>query len=192
MMADYSKHSESELLSLLQGGNQQAFGVLYNRYKAPLYLHAFRMLQDDEEARDIVQELFSVIWAKRESLKISTTFEGYLFSTIKNRILNFIAHRKVVDRYTKYLSTFVEEGISGEDERFVNRELLAIIQEEVAMLPPKMREVFEMSRYEGMSNKEIAARLGISDLTVKKQLNNAAKILKPKIGLCVALFLSQL
>ena len=188
-MAAYSANTDQELVALLKEGRQGAFAELYNRYKGPLYLHAYKMLQDDEEAKDVIQEMFSVIWAKREQLNITSTFEQYLYGTVKNRILNFIAHQKVIDKYTQYLSNFVEEGIAGVDETMINKELVAIMEQEIARLPPKMKEIFEMSRYDGLSYKEIGDKLNISDKTVKKQLNNATKILKPKIGLSVLFFL---
>jgi RNA polymerase sigma-70 factor (ECF subfamily) len=188
-MAAYSGYTDQELLPLLTGGKQEAFAELYNRHKGPLYLHAYRMLQDDEEAKDVIQEMFSVIWSKREHLNITTTFENYLYGTVKNRILNFIAHQKVIDKYSRYLEHFVDEGIAGHDEQMEHRELLAIIQQEIDRLPPKMKKVFELSRYDGLSHKQIAGQLNISDKTVKKQLNNAAKILKPKIGLSIFFYL---
>jgi RNA polymerase sigma-70 factor (ECF subfamily) len=188
-MTAYSTYTDLELIPLLKEGNQAAFAELYNRYKGKLYLHAYKMLEDDEEAKDVIQEMFSVIWARREQLNVTTTFENYLYGTVKNRILNFIAHQKVIDKYTQYLSNFVEEGVAGVDESMINKELVAIIEHEIARLPAKMKEIFEMSRYEGLSYKQIGDKLNISDKTVKKQLNNAAKILKPKIGLTVLFFL---
>jgi len=182
MEAVYHKLGDQELYSLLKSDDHAAFTALYNRYKGMLYLHAYRMLQDEEEAKDVIQEVFSLIWSKRAVLDITTEFESYLFVTVKNRILNFIAHQKVIEKYSKYLNDFVDYGVQGYDEQLMHKDLLAMIQAEVQQLPEKMKVIFELSRYEGLSYKQIAEKLNISDKTVKKQLNNASKILKPKIA----------
>src|SRR6478752_4027010 len=99
-MDSYKEFSDSDLVALLKEGRQSAFAELYNRYKATLLLHAVRMLKDDEEARDLVQELFAVLWAKRDQLVINRGFDSYMYGALKNRILNLIAHKKVIEKYT--------------------------------------------------------------------------------------------
>lgn len=188
-MADYSGYADEQLFSLLKKGDEWAFAEIYNRFKHPLYLHAYRMLQDDEEAKDLVQELFAALWTKREDIVVSTSLDAYLYGAAKNRILNFMAHQKVIARYAAHLDAYMDSGVPGNDELLIEKELMAIIEREVASLPPKMREIFELSRHEGLSHKQIAGRLGISDKTVKKQIHNATKILKPKINLSILLFL---
>lgn len=188
-MTIYGNYGDDELVALLKQGDRAAFTELYNRYKTQLYLHAYRVLQNDEEAKDLIQEMFTVLWAKRDDLKIKTSFESYLYSAVKNRALDFMAHQKVIDKYTAYFTSFVEEGIDADDERMMNQELIAIIQNEVNQLPKKMKQIFEMSRYEGLSYRQIAEKLGITEMTVKKQLNNASNILKPRIKMNVIFFL---
>lgn len=182
-MAGYKTLSDQDLIGFLKEGFEAAFAELYNRYKSPLYLHAYRMLQDEEEAKDVVQEMFAAIWAKRETLVIPTSVDAYLYGSIRNRILNFIAHQKVIAKYTDSLGDYLENGISATDEKIRERELIKILENEVALLPSKMREVFELSRNQDLSHKQIAEQLNISDKTVKKQVNNAIKILRLKINL---------
>jgi RNA polymerase sigma-70 factor (ECF subfamily) len=184
-MADFSKLSDEDLTALLKAGNHIAYAEIYNRYKNPLYLHAYRMLNDVEESRDIVQEMFAVIWAKREQLKITSTLDAYLYGAIKNRILNYIAHQKVINKYTDALDQYFKVGTPLNDERMLEKELAEIIEREIAQLPEKMKVIFEMSRKKGFSNKQIAEKLGISDKTVKSQIYNATKILRPKIDLSI-------
>lgn len=182
-MAGYKTLSDQDLISFLKEGFEAAFAELYNRYKSPLYLHAYRMLQDEEEAKDVVQEMFAAIWAKRETLVIPTSVDAYLYSSIRNRILNFIAHQKVIAKYAGSLVDYLENGISVTDEKIREKELIKILENEVALLPSKMREVFELSRNQDLSHKQIAEQLNISDKTVKKQVSNAIKILRLKINL---------
>ncbi len=188
MVATYRDMPDQTLFSSLRAGDGQAFAEVYERYKHPLFLHAYRMLQDDEEAKDLVQEVFAAVWAKREGIDVSTSLDAYLYGAIKNRILNFMAHQQVIAKYVESLASYLEQGIPGNEEVMIEKELMALIEREVANLPPKMREIFELSRHAGLSHKQIAEKLGISDKTVKKQIHNATKILKPKIYRSILLF----
>ncbi len=182
-MTDYSNFSDLELLVLLKRGNEPAFSELYNRYKAALYFHANRSLRDHDEARDMVQEVFATIWTKRETLVVPASVDNYLYGSIRNRILNFIAHQKVVSKYTDSIDAFLEQGHSSTDDKVREKELSDILQREIALLPEKMREVFELSRNQHLSYKQIAELLNISDQSVKKQVQRAIKILRLKIKL---------
>ena len=182
-MGDYKQISDNELIGLLKTADPHAFAELFNRYHHPLYLHARRMLGDDDGAKDIVQDVFAATWSKREQLVITSSVHAYLYSSIKNRILNFIAHQKVVSKYEDSLDSFLEQGITYTDDQVREKELTRIIEREIKLLPEKMREVFELSRNEELSYKEIAERLNISENTVKKQAQRAIKILRLKIKL---------
>lgn len=184
-MLQYNVFPDLELLALIKDGHDAAFAELYNRYKGYLYLHAYRMLQDKDEAKDIVQELFAGLWAKRATLTMPDSVNDYLYGAIRNRIINFIAHKKVIARYTATLKNYLESGIPPSDERFIAKELMQLIEGEVAQLPGKMREVFELSRKHNLSHRQIATKLNISDKTVKKQVSNAIKIIKLKINLTI-------
>lgn len=175
--------SDLELLVLLKQGNESAFAELYNRYKQALYFHANRSLRDHDEARDMVQEIFEAIWTKRETLVIPKSVDAYLYGSIRNRILNFIAHQKVVSKYTDSIDAFLGQGHLTTDEMVREHELINILQQEIALLPKKMREVFELSRNHQLTYKQIAEQLNISDQSVKKQVQRAIRILRLKIRL---------
>lgn len=189
-MDNFAKLSDHELIALMKQGSQLAFAHLYNRYKSPLLLHAYRFLQDKEEAGDIVQEMFAVLWSRREVLEIRSSVDSYLYAAIKNRILKFVAHQKVIDRYMDSLGGFSEASNVLNDELLIEKQLKALIEQEVALLPAKMREIFELSRMEGLSHRQIAGKLGISESTVKNQVQNATKILRPKIRLGILFLLN--
>jgi RNA polymerase sigma-70 factor (ECF subfamily) len=188
-MDSYSGFSDEQLIVLLKEGKQLAFAEIYNRYKSQLLLHAYRFLQDREEAHDVVQEMFAVVWAKRDVLDIRGDLDSYLYVAIKNRILKYIAHQKVIDKYMQSLDGYVEASELANDELLIGKQLKRIIEEEIAQLPQKMREIFELSRMEGLSHRQIAQQLGISENTVKAQVQNASKILRPKIKLGITFFL---
>lgn len=184
----YSKSSDTELVSFLKKGDQVAYTEIFERYKAILYKHAFRLLNDEEEANDVIQDLFLVLWQKRESIHLTTSLSSYLYGAVRNRIFDIITHQKVVAKYLYSIKNFVEHGDYITDDYVRGRELAKIIEREINALPPKMREVFELSRQGDLSYKEIGQRLNISDKTVKQQVHNAVKILKVKINTYLSLF----
>ncbi|MFD2556478.1 RNA polymerase sigma-70 factor [Sphingobacterium tabacisoli] len=187
-MTCYSDFSDKHLFTLLIQGDESAFSEMYHRYKEALYFHANRSLSDHDEARDMVQEVFASLWAKRKSLPVPDSVDAYLYGAIRNRILNFIAHQKVVDRYIGSIDTFLSFTTSTTDHPLRHKELEGLLLREIERLPKKMKTVFEMSRKQGMTYKQIATELNISDQSVKKQMQRAIRILRLKIKL--SLFLS--
>jgi RNA polymerase sigma-70 factor (ECF subfamily) len=183
------EHNDENLFFLLKEGNPIAYKKIYDRYKYALYIHAYRMLKDEEEAKDLIQELFVVLWDKRESIDVRMSLSAYLYGAVKNRVLDLIAHKKIRDNYEVSLQSFLTAGNCITDYALREKELSSIIEREIAYLPSKMRNVFELSRNEHLSYKEIAAKLDISDKTVKKQVNNAIKILRLKLGSLYVFFL---
>ena len=175
--------TDTELVSLLQEGNKEAYEEIYHRFKGVLYIHAFRMLQDQEEAKDVVHEIFSRIWTKRGQLNFTIGLSAYLYTSVRNLILDQIAHRKVESDYLSSLQAFIRADDYITDHLIREKELVAMIDREIAALPPKMREIFELSRKANLTHRQIAEQLGISEKTVKKQVNNALKTLRLKLGI---------
>lgn len=178
----YRSYTDVELTDLLRSGDHLAFTEIYQRYTNVLQGHAYSKLQDREEAIDLVQELFVSLWTKREGVVIHTTLSGYLYTAVRNRILNIILHKKVASDYITSLQDFIDHGEALTDHLVREKELTLIIEKEISALPEKMRAVFELSRKEGLSHKEIAEKLGLSEKTVKNQVNNSLKALKGKLG----------
>lgn len=175
--------SDEELLPLFRAGNQAAFDEIYARYKGPLYVHAFHRLQDREETKDLLQQLFTTLWAGRETLNITGHLSGYLFTAVRNRVIKFIAHQQVSSAYIESMQASFAQAEGPTDHLVREKELLELIEAEIAALPPKMREVFELSRKAHLSNAEIAGQLGITEKTVRNQLNNALQLLRTRLGL---------
>lgn len=180
-MARQSTLSDQELVDFLKSGDHAAFTELYNRYWAVLFQHARKMLQDDDTAVDIVQDVFTAIWIKNSELNITTSIKAYLYAAARNRILSAIRHSKVHENYLDSLVTVIEKGELVTDEQVRYREFSAQVEMEISKLPAKMREVFELSRIEGLSHSQIAQELNIADGTVKKQISKAIKTLRLKL-----------
>ncbi len=186
----YKSYNDAELTALLSSGDLDAFTEIHNRYYAVLYNHAYKRLQDSEVVKDILQELFIRIWDARETIDLKTGLSAYLFTAVRNRILNVYRHHKIKENYITSFQNFLNNNTEPiADELLRVKELMAIINAEIASLPPKMRRIFEMSRQENLSYQEIAENLGISALTVRKQVQNSLKILRVKIGAYLYMFL---
>lgn len=181
-MTAYPSMTDTQLVDLLQEGDEAAFTEIYERYWALLLRHARRMLKDDEETKDVLQDVFSNLWNNAESLDIHTSLSSYLYALVRNRILNQIARGKVKASYLQTLEDFMDNGQVSADHYIREKQLALRIEEELALLPPKMREVFLLSRRHYLSYNQIAEQLNISDNTVKKQMSNALKQLRLKLG----------
>ncbi|TKC08611.1 RNA polymerase sigma factor [Pedobacter frigoris] len=187
-MADYSMYTDQELAAFLKQGDEVAYTEIFARYNYILHSHAVNKLRDREEARDIIQEVFTYLWQKKETITFTSSLSGYLYGAVRNAILNRVVHKQVQEKYFDSLKAFSLRGEVVTDHLIREKQLREFIEQEIALLPPKMRQVFEMSRKENLSHKEIAEKLDISEQTVSKQVTNAIKILKTKLGVVVYLW----
>lgn len=187
-MANYSKFTDEELATLLIEGDRLAYAVIFERYSRLLIAHAYKMLQDKEHAADTVQDLMLNLWDKRAQLNSGLSLGGYLYTGLRNRIFNAMAHRKVMEKYADSIISYMEGTHVYSDDIFKENELAALLQKEISALPEKMREVFILYKMEELSYSQISERLGITDRTAKQQVYNAVKILKTKISAYLALF----
>ena len=183
--AEYSKFPDGELALLVRAGDHAAFTEIFNRYSALLYVHAFNKLRDENDARDVVQEMFINLWAKKENLDVANNLSGYLYTAVRNNIFNFIKHQKVTSAYAEKFSGLNQNSEIITDHLVRERQFAAIIAAEIALLPPRMREIFELRQKEHLSNREIAQKLGLAESTVADQMKKALKTLRLKLGLMI-------
>ena len=172
------RFSDQELVTLLKNGNQAAFTEIYDRYWRIMYGHVYKMLLDEEESKDVIQELFSALWINSDRIPDQLNLSGYLYVTAKNKVLNLIRKNKFQTAYLNSLAKFINEASTVTMDELNERDLAAAIEREIQSLPPRMKQVFELSRKENLSYKEIAERLGTSEETVKKQVHNSIKAIK--------------
>ncbi|NRF41917.1 RNA polymerase sigma factor [Pedobacter foliorum] len=187
-MLRYCNLNDQELISLLKEGDELAYTEIYNRYKRLLQNHAYKKMGDLEEVKDVLQELFANLWTKRAEIPTIINLSGYLYTALRNRIFNIAAHKQVASKYVESLQTFINEDHCIADHLIREKEFALLIQKEMDALPPRMREVFELSRKSGLSHKEIANQLEISEQTVSKQITNAIKTLKVRLSILFILF----
>ena len=181
-MNDYQKFPDLSLLIHLQKGSHSAYTEIYNRYFTLLYTFAYKRLKDEDLSKDTIQELFTELWNDRDKLKTDGNLKSLLYISIRSKVLNHFAHLKVKGKYQNFLENFVPSTVDHTDHLIREKELLLYIDKQIEKLPPKMKLVFEMSRNEHLSNKEIAIKTNTSEANISIHLANALKILRTKLG----------
>ncbi|EOR95499.1 putative RNA polymerase ECF-type sigma factor [Arcticibacter svalbardensis MN12-7] len=182
-MSSYNTINEIDLLNLLRLGDNRAFTEVFNRYWDKMYIHALRMLEDEDEAKDLVQDIFASLWTKCNELQLHTNLAGYLYVATRNKVLNYIRQKKTRAGFEDALALYIDQNQYSVIDKICEKELASALESEITHLPEKMRKVFELSRYIHLSHKEIGLQLNITDHTVKKQIGNALKILRIKMKL---------
>lgn len=177
----YNKLSDADLSVLLKENDERAFTEIYERYHSLLYIYAQKKLHNKLEAQDIVQDVLVTLWNKRLDFSLKVSLASFLFTAVRNKALDVFAHRQVEEKYIVSLQGFIASNVSSD---FLVREndLKAMIEKEIQALPPRMREVFELSRKERLTNKEIAQLLDISQHTVDTQIKRALNVLRKRLG----------
>jgi RNA polymerase sigma-70 factor (ECF subfamily) len=175
-----NKTEESDLIEKIKKGDEKAFETLFHSYYGFLCLYATKILKNDSAAEEIVQDFFVKFWEKREHISIETSIKNYLFRSIKNHSINYIKHNKTKLRYTQKVISESEDNYS-DDNNFPETELIDKIEESISSLPEKRKEIFRLSRQDGLKYHEIAKKLNISIKTVETQMSLAIKTLRDKL-----------
>lgn len=170
-----------DILEKLKQKDEKAFEMVFRLYYPELCRFAFKYVQNQDVAEELVQELFCSIWNKLDTLAINVSLKSYLYSSVRNAAYNYIKHQKVADAYVSYKMEFGEQMMDA-DTSLEIKELSEKINNAVQALPEKCREVFRLSRMENMKYREIAEELNISVKTVENQMGKALKFLREELG----------
>ncbi|MBC9929239.1 RNA polymerase sigma factor [Chitinophaga qingshengii] len=174
--------TDEVLLEQFRQGNTAAFEVLYKRFWGVLYLQAYRILIHEEDAQDIVQEVFTALWTKAADIELSGALAAYLYVATRNRVLNMLASKRTYRHHLSSLKQSLSAADNNSLQYITEKEIAARMEREIRALPAKMREVFELSRKSALTHKEIAQQLQLSQETVKKQISNAIRTLRHKMA----------
>lgn len=180
-MNAYRSLSDNELAAKLNQQDKHALEEIYLRYWAALYDYARKLLKDQDTAEDVVQDLFTHLMTNMEQITITGSMQSYLYNAIRNRVIKAYYKDQNRAKYIASLKDFMAHGSCAADERILEREMQQRIEAAIASFPPKMREVYEMSRLENISRKEIAIATHTTENTVKTQMKRALKILRTKL-----------
>jgi len=172
------QHTDDGLLAALKAGSEQAFSEIYSRYYTPLRLEAFYRLRDDAEAEDVVHDVFTSLWTRKEALP-DVTFDKYLYQAVRNKCIDRIRKLTTIQHYTEQLKEDPEP--STRHIPIENDELSSQLQTAIAGLPTTQRTTFGLSFIEDKTNRQISEELGTSIQTVKNNLSTAVKTLRKKL-----------
>jgi RNA polymerase sigma-70 factor (ECF subfamily) len=175
----YRSLPDSELVNRINQQDTGALEEIYLRYWAGLLDFSYRLLKDTSLAEDLVQDIFMGLLSNMGNLEIkNTSLESYLYRSIRNKVINQYHKNINKQKYVESLKDFVKQGVFATDELVLEREMKRRIEEAIATFPPKMREVFELSRKEYLSRREVAKAANVTESTVDTHINRALKILK--------------
>jgi RNA polymerase sigma-70 factor (family 1) len=186
-MTDYSRHSDYELSSLLKEGDHTAFEEIFKRYNKLLFLYAFKKLQDRELAKDLVQDVFTWLWDNFKDYNIKTTLSGYLYKTVLNKVFDIFKHNAIISKYVDSGDYYINIDNAQTDYLIREKDIALLVEQEIASMPNRMREIFELKHKQFYTTKEIAGQLELSEHTVSTQLKRALKHLRVRLGTYVYL-----
>ena len=167
-----------------------AFKILFDRFYRYLVLYAMKWVERQEIAEDVVQDVFVRVWLRRDNLRDDGTLQGYLLRSVYHASLNALKKGANATAYRSWVTQQIEQSCYAHYDpddsevirKLYSQEIAGQIDAAVESLSPKCREVFRMSHIEGLSNREISERLGITLSTVENHIYNALKQLRQKLS----------
>lgn len=174
----YEHQNDADLVRLWTGGDDPAFDALYKRYVIRLLNTAFQKTNSRELSKELVQDVFMELYIHRERLEIHTSLQGYLFTVLRNKILNYYRHELVQKKYRQYIQLRGEQYTLDSGKTLEGKELQDKVRALIQQLPHQCRTVFILSRDAQLSNKEIARQLNISVNTVEQHIRKARRLLR--------------
>ncbi len=167
------------LLSRIRKGDEEAFAVLFGEYYVPMCRYARLFLKDKESSEDVAMVVFTKIWKNRSQIESVNSMSSYLFRSVRNGCLNQLRKKAELDGVK--MDPSMENLLTCEDSSIEVNELNRFIEEAIMALPEKCRDVFVKSRYDRLTNREIAEQMSISVKTVEAQITKALKRIKEHI-----------
>jgi RNA polymerase sigma-70 factor (ECF subfamily) len=169
---------DEELLLKLKEGKEHAFSIIYTRHRMKAFRVAYFMLQNQQEAEDVVQEVFSSLWKKRHKLHVSTSLKSYISGAARNKCLDMIRtkglHHKYAVEFNHHHSEAAPANMQLEHKEFLNN-----IQTALQSVKSNIcKEAFTMVHLQGLDYKEAAQQLGISVPVSRTYVNRAMKVIR--------------
>ncbi len=170
-----------KLVRRLRKGNVSAFNLIFEFYHQKVYNFCRQLLRKQEDAEEVTQEVFIALWQNREKMTIDTKLTTYIYSIARNQIYNIYRKSLYIQTYIEYLNANEKKPKLFTEDDVLYNELNRFLNETIENLPPKRKEVFKLSRFDGLTYKEIAERMKISENTVDVQIRKALGFLRNAI-----------
>jgi len=191
----YTLQEDKHTTELCVAADAELFEKIFKAYYTKLTFFANRFLNDLTASEEIVSDTFTYLWEQRQQLNITHSANAYLYKMVQNRCLNYLKHKKIESTYVDYLTrnNLLSEVPDSIIELYNHKELEVEIKKAINELPEKCREIFKLSRFEQLKNREIAAQLNISQKTVERQMTIALEKMRASlrhIFIIIAVFLA--
>jgi|SRR6185503_1553426 len=170
-----------DVLRRIQSGDESAFDAAFREWYPVLVRVASALLQEVDAAEEVAQEVMLELWRRRHAISADVSLRAYLLRAVRNRALNQLRHLRVRRESESEVEATYDAPLSA-DQPLVAGELSEAVQRAVRELPPRCREVFELSRVHGLKYAEIADSLGISQKTVEAQMGKALRIMRERLA----------
>lgn len=170
-----------ELVFALQNSNEVVFENIFRDYYERLCNYANTMTNDMDEAEEIVQNTFLILWERRMGIDIHTSLKSYLYQAVHNTCLNRIKHNRVKQIHHDHVRNTAENYTYSGSDQLIGKELETQVNNAIASLPPQCQAVFKLSRFENLTYAEISEQLQISVKTVENHMGKALRIMRDKL-----------
>lgn len=171
-----------ELIGRLKNNDKSALDEIFNYYYPRLYNFSKKILKIEDEIDDILQDVFLKIWLHRSKINNPETFSSFIFTITKNALLNLIRSNAKNQAFKEEFSKRIISSEYVTQNQIEFKEIKTAIDQIVSKLPEKRQKVFLLSRNEGLSNKEIAQKLNISEKTVEDHITHSIRFLKKSLS----------
>lgn len=179
-MSANASYDEKRVLELLAQGSEEAFVQLYDRYRPYIYNVSLKLIRNHEQAKEILQEVFMDLWRRREVVSHAANVRAYLYGMARNIIFDHLKARMKMEVAIREFACQI--GHENTTERaLVEEEYDELLNEVVEQLPPQQQRVFRMAKIDGLSHENIARKLSISRLTVKKHMREALLTIRHRL-----------
>ena len=177
-MKPYGNFSDSELALKIRNSEKAAYQELFERYAPRIYQFSVSYLKNNPDAEELVQEVFLKVWEKRETLDQSKNIKAYIFKIAVNSIYDYIRRKNIENSFSDFAQASFEKDSNPTWHAIIFDEMMTRLSHLVARLPEQQRNIFYLSKDEGLSNDEIAEKLNLSKRTVENHLYRAVSFLK--------------
>ena len=160
---------------------RKGYELLFNEHYSRMVSYAFNFLKEQEASEEIVQEVFYQLWIKRDETEIKTAISSYLYRAVRNRCINLIKHLEIRENYKQYNSQEIEKADAEFTDSLTVNELDSKIRRAIDNMPIQRKKIFLMSRYDEMTYKEIAVKMGLSKKTIENQMGKALQYLRDEL-----------
>ncbi|HJW18837.1 MAG TPA: RNA polymerase sigma-70 factor [Flavisolibacter sp.] len=169
---------DKTLITRFQNGDKEAFTQLYGMYSKQLYLNLVKLVKSEEIAAELLQDVFIVIWEKRDTIEIQQSFRAYLFRIGENKVIDLFRRARRDKLLFSKIKKIATEHYTHIEEDLIAREDAAILKKAIETLPPQRRQIFELCKLQGKTYTEVSSQLGISISTINDHIVKGTKTVR--------------